>query len=114
MKHIFSSRVRIVLVVAIALAVILAAISGLTGMSLPDMLVKGVLTPVRAAFDQQGASQLQGHRQHSGQGVVIDIGLLIHFLFQCQKIHNLHLLFFIPGSGIPPPPGPQLRRRQWL
>lgn len=53
MKHFFSTRVRVVLVIAILLAVGLAVISDLTGLSVPDMIVKGVLTPIRS-----GASRL--------------------------------------------------------
>ena len=48
MKNLFSNRVRIVLLIAVVLAVVLAIISNLTGLSLPDMMVKGILTPVRA------------------------------------------------------------------
>ena len=47
MKHLFSTRVRVVLIAAVLIAVLLAVISSLTGLSLPDMMVKGVLTPVR-------------------------------------------------------------------
>ena len=47
MKLFFSSRVRVVLVIAVLLAVILAVVSNLTGQQLPDMLVQGVLTPIR-------------------------------------------------------------------
>lgn len=53
MKPIFSTRVKVILVVAVLLAVILAVVGSLTGLSVPDMLVKGVLTPIRA-----GASKL--------------------------------------------------------
>ena len=53
MKHLFSNRVKIVLIAAVLIAVLLTVISSLTGLSLPDMLVKGVLTPIRA-----GASML--------------------------------------------------------
>ena len=53
MKHFFSSRVRVVLIVAILLAVSLAVVSNLTGLSIPDMVVKGILTPIRT-----GASKL--------------------------------------------------------
>ena len=48
MKHFFTTRVKVVLVVALLLAVGLAVISDLTGLSVPDMLVKGVLTPIRS------------------------------------------------------------------
>ena len=47
MKQLMTSRIRTVLVVALLLAVILAVVSALTGLSLPDMAVKGVLTPIR-------------------------------------------------------------------
>ena len=53
MKHFFSNRVRTVLIIAVLLAVILAVISSLTKVSLPDLLVKGILTPIRT-----GASKL--------------------------------------------------------
>lgn len=53
MKQLMTSRIRIVLVIALLLAVILAVVSALTGLSLPDMAVKGVLTPLRT-----GASKL--------------------------------------------------------
>ena len=47
MKHYFSTRVRVVLIIAVLLAVGLTAISSLTNLSLPDMFVQGVLTPIR-------------------------------------------------------------------
>ncbi len=53
MKHFFSPRVRVVLLIAVLLAVALTVIGNLTGMSLPDMVVKGVLAPIRT-----GASKL--------------------------------------------------------
>lgn len=48
MKHYFSTRVRVVLLLAVLLAVALGIIGNLTGLSIPDMLVKGILTPIRA------------------------------------------------------------------
>ena len=53
MKHFFSTRVRVVLIIAVLLAVALTVIGSLTHMSLPDMVVKGILTPIRS-----GASHL--------------------------------------------------------
>ena len=53
MKHFFSNRVRAVLIIAVLLAVVLAVVSSLTNISIPDMLVKGVLAPIRT-----GASKL--------------------------------------------------------
>ena len=48
MKHLFTTRVRVILVIAVLLAIALTVISSLTGFSLPDMFVKGVLTPIRS------------------------------------------------------------------
>ena len=48
MKHLFTTRVRIVLVIAVLLAIVLTVVGSLTGTSLPDMFVKGVLTPIRS------------------------------------------------------------------
>ncbi len=58
MKHFFSTRVRVVLIVSVLLAVLLAVVSTPSGMSLADMVVKGVLTPIRT-----GASQLTDQAQ---------------------------------------------------
>ncbi len=52
MKHYFSKRVRLVLILALLLSVIVAVISGLTGLSIPDMVVQGVLTPIRTGFSK--------------------------------------------------------------
>ncbi len=53
MKHFFSTRVRVILLVAVLLAAGLAILSSLTHVSIPDMVVKTVLAPIRA-----GASRL--------------------------------------------------------
>ncbi len=53
MKHFFSPRVRIVLLIALLLAVALTVITNLTGMNLPQLAVNGILTPIRS-----GASKL--------------------------------------------------------
>lgn len=52
MRHFFTSRIRIVLVAAVLLAVVLAVVSSLTGLKLPQMLVQGVLTPFRAGVSK--------------------------------------------------------------
>jgi len=52
MKHFFSTRVRVVLIIALLLTVILAVVSNLTGLTLPEMAVKGILTPIRAGVSQ--------------------------------------------------------------
>ena len=48
MRHFFSARVRVVLILALLLAVGLVIASNLTGLSIPNMVVQGVLTPIRA------------------------------------------------------------------
>ncbi len=53
MKHFFSTRVRVVLIVAVLLAIALTVISSLTGTNIPAAAVKGILTPIRT-----GASRL--------------------------------------------------------
>ena len=58
MRHLFSTRVKVVLIAAVIIAVLLTVISSLTGLRLPEMLVKGVLTPVRT-----GASKLTEQAQ---------------------------------------------------
>lgn len=48
MKHYISRKVKIVLAIALILAVGLAALSNVTKLTLPEMFVKGILTPIRA------------------------------------------------------------------
>lgn len=52
MKHFFSTKVRIALVVAVLLSAGLALLSGLTGMTIGDLFVKGVLSPLRSGVSQ--------------------------------------------------------------
>ena len=59
MKHFFSTRVRVVLIAALLLAVVLSVVSSLVGISIPDLLVKGVLSPI-----QTGASGLLDHAEN--------------------------------------------------
>lgn len=49
MRHFFSTKVRIILVLTVLIAAALAITSSLTGLTFADMLVKGVLTPLNAA-----------------------------------------------------------------
>ncbi len=52
MKHFFTTRIRVVLILTFLIAGILMVISSLTGLSVPDMVVKGILTPVRTGVSQ--------------------------------------------------------------
>ena len=53
MKHLFTNRVKAVLIAAVVITVLLTIVSSLTGLRLPEMAVKGILTPIRS-----GASKL--------------------------------------------------------
>ena len=48
MRHFFSTRVRVVLILALLIAGVLAVTSSLTGKSIPSLMVQTVLTPLRA------------------------------------------------------------------
>ena len=48
MRHFFSTRVRVVLILALLLAVGLVIASNISGIGIPTMIVQGVLTPLRA------------------------------------------------------------------
>ena len=49
MRHFFTNRIRVILVVAVLLAVLLAVVSSLTGTKWPEKVVQGVLAPFRSA-----------------------------------------------------------------
>ena len=52
MKHFFSARIRVILVAALLIALILIVVSSLTGLKLPEMLVQGVLAPIRSGVSK--------------------------------------------------------------
>ena len=54
MKHFFTGRVRTVMILAVALAIVLIVVSSLIQVNIPGMIVQGILTPFRA-----GASALK-------------------------------------------------------
>ena len=47
MRHLFTTKVRILLIAAVLLTAGLAVASGVTGMSVPRLVVQGVLAPFR-------------------------------------------------------------------
>ncbi len=55
MRHFFSTRIRVVLTVVALVAVILTVISSLTGTNVPNMLVKGIMTPLRTGVSKLAA-----------------------------------------------------------
>lgn len=48
MRHLFTTKLRVILIVALLLAAALAVLSNATGLSIPSMLVQGFLAPFRA------------------------------------------------------------------
>lgn len=62
MKHFFTSRVRVVMVVAVLLAVLLTVSKSILGIDLPGTLVKSVLTPLRTGV---GKLTAQAERYYS-------------------------------------------------
>ena len=48
MKHLFSTRVKVLLIAAVLLAAGLAILSGASEKSIPNIIVQGILTPFRA------------------------------------------------------------------
>lgn len=63
MRHLFSTKVRVILVVALLLTGGLAILSSISGSSIPALLVQGVLTPIRAGVNAltNGAEQLYSY-----------------------------------------------------
>ncbi len=58
MRHLFSTRLRVILIIALLLSVALAIISNATQLTVPNVLVKGLLAPFRA-----GANALTSHAE---------------------------------------------------
>ncbi len=52
MKHFFTTRIRVVLIIAVLIAAVLMVVGSITKLSLPDMLVQGVLTPIRTGVSR--------------------------------------------------------------
>ena len=48
MRHFFSTRIRVILIVALLLTGALAVVSGLVGQDFPSMVVQSMLTPLRS------------------------------------------------------------------
>ena len=59
MRHLFSTRLRVILIVALLLSAGLAILSNATDMSIPNMLVQGILAPFKA-----GANALTNHAEN--------------------------------------------------
>ena len=63
MKHLFSTRVKVLLIVAVLLSAGLAILSGATNKSIPSIVVQGLLTPFRAGANAltKQAEQMYGY-----------------------------------------------------
>lgn len=59
MRHFFSPKVRVVLIIAVLFSVAMAIISSLSGLTLPEMVVQGVVAPLRTGVSRlrDGAEQ---------------------------------------------------------
>ena len=63
MRHFFTTKIRIILILSILLAIALAVVTNLTGLNLPNMFVQGVITPIRTGVSKltDQAEQLYGY-----------------------------------------------------
>ena len=63
MRHFFSTKIRVILILSVLLAIGLAVVSGLTDLNLPNMLVQGIVTPIRTGVSKltDQAEQLYGY-----------------------------------------------------
>lgn len=63
MRHFFTTKIRIILIVSVLLAIGLAVITGLTNVNLPGMLVQGITTPLRTGVSKltDQAERLYGY-----------------------------------------------------
>ena len=48
MRHLFSTKVRIILVLAVLVSAALAVVAGITNQSVPNLIVQGILAPFKA------------------------------------------------------------------
>ena len=63
MRHFFTTKIRVILILSVLLAIGLAVVTNLTGVNLPGMLVQGVVTPIRTAVSKltDQAEQMYGY-----------------------------------------------------
>ncbi len=63
MRHFFTTKIRIILILSVLLAIGLAVVTGLTDVNLPGMLVQGVVTPLRTGVSKltDQAEQMYGY-----------------------------------------------------
>lgn len=63
MRHLFSTKIRVILVLSVLLAIGLAVVTNVTNVNLPGMLVQGIMTPLRASVSRltDQAEQMYGY-----------------------------------------------------
>ena len=52
MRHYFSAKVRVILVVAVLMAALLAVVNSLTGINVGEVMVQSILTPLRTGVSE--------------------------------------------------------------
>ena len=63
MRHFFTTKIRVILILSVLLAIGLSVVTGLTNVNLPGMLVQGIMTPLRTGVSKltDQAEQMYGY-----------------------------------------------------
>ena len=63
MRHFFTTKIRVILILSVLLAIGLAVVTGITNVNLPGMLVQGIITPLRTGVSKltDQAEQMYGY-----------------------------------------------------
>ena len=63
MRHFFSGKIRVILILSVLLAIGLAVVTNLTNVNLPGMFVQGIITPLRTGVSKltDQAEQMYGY-----------------------------------------------------
>jgi len=66
MRHLFSTRLRVILIIALVLSIGLTIVSGAVNQSIPSLLVQGLMAPLKAGANAltKQAEQLYGYMFH--------------------------------------------------
>ena len=59
MRHYISPKVRVILVVAVLLAALMAVVNSLTGVNVGEVMVQSILTPLRTGVSELKAQAEQ-------------------------------------------------------
>ena len=63
MRHFFTTKIRVILILSVLLAIGLAVVTNLTNLNLPNMVVQGIITPLRTGVSKltDQAEQMYGY-----------------------------------------------------